>query len=512
MQANNGVLLGGFSHESNSFSPLPTRSEDFWICDSDNEFHALFSGDQEYHGAYEELTAIGYTVYPVIAAGATVGGVIESEVFKRYLKKLLNRLEQINLSDIVGIQWVLHGSATVDGIDDVEEQLIEVLKSACGGLPIVVSFDLHSTISWDLIRSVDGAVHYRTAPHRDMVETGRRASRLLHQIIEATHPLDRMLAKIPLLLPGEFGQTDVGVMRNIYQDISNFRESSSAVDISLSQGFPWADNPEGVVSLLGYWAAGQAQHHQTEFRSLAEKIWHLRNALHTSVSLYPLSSIKPESSIVVFCDAGDNPTAGGAEDRTDVLKYVLDKTLKGTLFLPIVDPTVVQLCNTYPEGSHLPITIGGRLSGTDGISLRAQIVRTGGNEHTGQWAVLSINDNRVVVTEKRFGVSSPDILEDLGFTLDQLPRMLVVKSGYLFPAWKLWLKQVGGEERLLSTAGATTLDLQSLPYEHILSSTYPLKGTENVAQIMRFWYMDCNGVQQRMYGLTETDPESGGFV
>lgn len=488
------ILLGGFAHESNTFTPLSTSRRDFWIYDDPGDLSRLLDQKDEYGGALMELTRLGYEVLFIIAAGATVGGTIDFEVYQEYGERLRRRLEALDLQQVVGIQWVMHGSSVVKGVSDVQTDLIRGLHTLLPKVPIVVSYDLHSSLTWNFIRRVDGVVHYHTAPHRDQWETGVRASQMLHRAIMGQESMDKVLIKLPMLLPGEFGQTDQDVMAEIYNRLTQFQAASGAIEVSLSQGFPWADSPSGTVGLLGYWREGHARHYLLAFQALARDIWARRHLLYQSVPLYSLDEVGPTDHPTIFCDAGDNPTAGGAEDRVDVLEEVLRKGVSGVLFFPIVDPDMVQNAFQWELGFVDQARLGGRLGGTKSVSVQAAVIGRGQCERTGRWALLRIQGNDVVVTEKRFGVSSPFLLRDMGIDMAGLPKAWVVKSGYLFPAWKTWLREVGGEEKLLATAGSTTLDLETLLYQHLSSATYPISRSAMMEAQMDVWWAGPGGV------------------
>ncbi len=108
------------------------------------------------------------------------------------------------------------------------------------------------------------------------------------------------------------------------------------------------------------------------------------------------------------------------------------------------------------------------------MDIVAEIVRTGYHGRMGAWVVVRINGNIAVITEQRFGVSTPQILVDCEFSLDALPPTLVVKSGYLFEPWKVFLEVYHGFELLLSTEGSTSLDLSTFPYHRVPLDIFPL--------------------------------------
>lgn len=479
MNSHNVVLLGGFSHESNTFSPLMMKAEEFWMYA--NDFTTLESDGGEYAGAISRLKQLGYRPLPVIATGATVGGVIERRLLERYMVGLRTILDQVDATEVVGIQWVLHGSSKVDGVKDVQAQILRTLRDRFPSAPLVVSMDLHSTITGEMVQLVDGMVHYRTAPHRDVEETGERATNMLDSLITAGLETERLAMKLPLLLPGEFGQTDSPVMKSIAQRMEEFRDSSGALDVSLSQGFPWADDPEGVVTVVGVWA----QHTLTprihqQMRNVADMVWKSRHELYRTVPLHGVDAIaanknaaEPSERYTVFCDTGDNPTAGAPEDRVDVLEEVLQQHISDVFFLPIVDAEFVRQCLKVPHGKLLTTSLGGRLSNTRSMTVDASVLRTGHNDRMGSWAQVEINGNLVLVTECRFGVSSPALIEACGLEWDALPKTIVVKSGYLFPQWKTFLRAHEGKELLLRTTGPTTLDIRTLPYKNMPVNYFP---------------------------------------
>lgn len=479
MSPNNVVLLGGFSHESNTFSPLMMTADEFWMYHRD--FTALESDGGEYTGAIPRLIELGYRPFPVIATGATVGGVIEQRLLDRYLAGLVAILEQVDSTPVVGIQWVLHGSSRVDGVSDVQVKILKTLRDRFPAVPLVVSMDLHSTVTAEMVRLVDGLVHYRTAPHRDVELTGERGADMLNELMRSGLITERVAIKLPFLLPGEFGQTDSAVMKDISQRIETFRNYSGALDVSLSHGFPWADEPNGVVTVVGIWTQNTLTPTlRQQMRHLARMVWQSRHDLYRTVTLHTVDAlagikkaVRPSVGYTVFCDTGDNPTAGAPEDRIDVLAEVLQRNICGVLFVPIVDANFVHHCLKVPRGTLLTASLGGTLSNTRSMTVPAWVLRTGRNERMGSWTVVNIKGNLVLVTEFRFGVSSPALLVDCGFELDALPKTIVVKSGYLFPPWKSFLRIHQGSELLLATTGSTTLDINTLPYETMPRSYFP---------------------------------------
>lgn len=481
------VLLGGFAHESNGFSPVPTARSDVWMREAER-FEALLNGGEEYDGAGQGLRAAGFEISSGLAAGAGVGGMLEWAVLGEYLARLDRVLADAQAQGIQGILWVLHGSAAVQGVSDAQGEILARIRHVFPETPLVVSADLHSTLTWRVMQQVDGIVHYRTAPHVDIRDTGTRAAELLALCITDNVRTDRVLIKLPLLLPGEFGQTDNGAMRHLGDAIARCRVQTSALDLSLSQGFPWADNPAGMVSLVGTWREGDLTPAAIDAcQTVARAVWNARVQLYDTASLVPLSELgqyRDTRRPTVFCDTGDNPTAGGTEDRVDVLAHALTEKQTGLGFLPLVDPNAVRACRASDaQRENLKVRVGGALSSGASLELTVRVRQTGHHSQMGDWAVVAVGGNLLVLTSQRFGVSSPALLTDLGLANELCDW--VVKSGYLFPDWTGWLKAYDGRNVLLATPGATSLDLRTFPYTRMPADVFPLQSASTHPRMLQ---------------------------
>ena len=84
-----------------------------------------------------------------------------------------------------GVYLELHGAMATEHFDDGEGELLSRVRATVGqDVPIVVSLDYHANISRQMVQMADGFAIYRTYPHSDQIETGRRAARLLQQVME----------------------------------------------------------------------------------------------------------------------------------------------------------------------------------------------------------------------------------------------------------------------------------------------------------------------------------------
>jgi len=80
----------------------------------------------------------------------------------------------------------LHGAMVVEHLDDGEGALLSLLRDKLGDdVPIVCSLDFHANVTPDMFELSDALTIFRSYPHIDMADTGRRAFLALKQMLEA---------------------------------------------------------------------------------------------------------------------------------------------------------------------------------------------------------------------------------------------------------------------------------------------------------------------------------------
>ena len=71
----------------------------------------------------------------------------------------------------------LHGSMVATCEPDVEGHLLALLREVLGpNKPLVATLDLHANITARMVANADVLVLYHTAPHVDVMNTGRRGT------------------------------------------------------------------------------------------------------------------------------------------------------------------------------------------------------------------------------------------------------------------------------------------------------------------------------------------------
>ena len=184
---------------------------------------------------------------------------------------------------------------------------------------------------------------------------------------------------------------------------------------------------------------------------------------------------------VFISDSGDNTTGGAPGDDAGFLGLMLETGVQNALLAGISDAEVVTACHHLPIGSPVRTRLGGTLA--PGRSTTVEITGTlkhsgailgWSGEEAGRCVVLSLRGVDVLVTERRCGVVSREIMESAG--VDPLEyRLVVVKLGYLWDA----LRPLATRAIIALTPGATCEVLEKVPYRHLSRPIYPLdKGFE----------------------------------
>ncbi len=160
------IAVGGISTECSTYSPLYQNESDFVSLQGQTLLDLIGFPFDDY----------GIETYPIFFNRSVPGGPIESQYFRQIKDKFIVELESLGTLD--GVLLIMHGAIFVDDIDDPEGQWIEAVRDVVGEDCIIsVSFDLHGQMTDKIVNNIDAFAAYRTAPHIDVEETYKRASK-----------------------------------------------------------------------------------------------------------------------------------------------------------------------------------------------------------------------------------------------------------------------------------------------------------------------------------------------
>jgi microcystin degradation protein MlrC len=477
------ILVASIGHESNTFSPLPTRWSDFRVRRGAELLDTAALGDSSLAGIVDTLREAGVELIPAIHAYALPGGQVEREAFEQLKAGLLERAAEAE-----GACIFLHGAMVAEGAETADSELVCALREALGpGAPLSVAMDMHGNVTADWARAANVIRGYHTAPHVDQTATGVAAARMMLRMIRKGLRPAVGFVKLPLMYPGEFARTDSEPMATIMRLVAEIETLPSVLSASLIKTHSWSDVYDKGISAVVIAENSELAHSQAA--RLAAAFWQRRYEFPKSVESYPPDqaigvALGVQGQPVFLSDSGDNPTAGGTADVPLMLGRLLAKGATSALVCGFFDAEAVRACIAAGVGATVSLTLGGKVDKVNGPPLPVtgrvhllgdgEYYRGGGrapeNRATmNRVAVLSIGGVDVLLSEQRIAVTEPAQLRSIG--LEPLAyKIVVMKQGYLFPE----LEAISVRSILALSPGATNCDLTQLPFRRVRRPIYPL--------------------------------------
>lgn len=451
------IALGGILHETNTFSTVPTEYDDF----------------RRSVGEALLVPSPRCSIEPLFAAHATPSGRVTRRAFDRLLLELLDGIREAMPVD--GVLLELHGAMEVEEIGDGETAILEAVRALIGPEPLVcTTLDLHANLAPICAELSDIVVAYRTAPHRDVVETRARGIEALCRAFEDGRRPHTELAKLPLLVAGEAAVTEIEPAKSLYAALSAVDSRSDTLCASILIGCAWTDSPHTTVGTVvsGFKpiaARGAAA-------ELAERTWAVRDrfAIESPTAELPAAismAMELDTTPVFISDSGDNTTAGAAGDLPTVLRYLVEHRVPGCLVAGVHDSEAVAQCFERGVGAEVDLTVGGRLDTVHDAPYRftARILELNGDDEIPPRAVVQVAGVDAVLQSDRRPFTELRHFERLG--LDPAGYdIIVVKEGYLFPE----LRDYARSHIMALTPGFADQRLDRLPYERLTRPIHPL--------------------------------------
>src|SRR5438046_5079 len=136
------IAIASILQESNNFSPVRTRYEDFSPVFGDAVLERHRGKLTEMGGFIDVLSAAGMRIEPVCAAWAITANRLVRSGLDRLSREFLDRLSAIDRPE--ALLFALHGAQTAESADDTEGHFLRKAREILGpGIPIVVTLDLH---------------------------------------------------------------------------------------------------------------------------------------------------------------------------------------------------------------------------------------------------------------------------------------------------------------------------------------------------------------------------------
>src|SRR5262249_24582991 len=134
----------------------------------------------EWRNAHREVSGfldsaeMGFEPVPILMAWATPAGPVAADVYDEVTSRLIEGLKRERPD---GLLLGLHGAMVAEGHLDADGETVARVRDAMGpDFPVVVTLDLHGNVAERLVQLSNAVVAYRTNPHVDQRECGRRAA------------------------------------------------------------------------------------------------------------------------------------------------------------------------------------------------------------------------------------------------------------------------------------------------------------------------------------------------
>ena len=458
------IAVGGWLHETNTFSTMLTEYDDFYYT---------HGADIVADDCWQELASQGHELFPLMRAWAHPSGLVTQECYRRFTDEILEKLRLAMPLDDVFLG--LHGAMEVAGIGDGEAAFMREVREVVGNDVFVCgTLDLHGNLSEAFVSSCDFLTSLRTAPHRDGAETRQRAVRLMLDCLEdGTRPVCK-LVKLPLLVPGECGVTEVEPARSLFARLPEIDAEPGILVSSIMIGCAWTDCPETTVSILMY--GDDAEALRREANALAAATWERRADFKLDM---PAASTDdtiraglaaPEKPVFIS-DSGDNTTAGGAGDSPYFLERLLALGVTDAVYAGIADAEAVRACVEAGEGATVDLVIGGRLDQVFAkpLATSARVIRVVADHPAGARVVVDIGGVDTVLQSDRGPFTTIAAFRQMGLDVEAY-KLVIVKLGYLFPD----LRDYAPKGLMALSPGFGDQRMDRLPFERLLRPIFPL--------------------------------------
>ncbi|GAA3724999.1 microcystin degradation protein MlrC [Spinactinospora alkalitolerans] len=382
------IVIAGFLHETNTFAATPADYENFVNGEG---FPRMRRGGDVLGLADVNIAAGGFIkeargweadLRPVLWCAASPSAPVTDRAFERICGEVVEACRDLR-PDAVYLD--LHGAMVTRSHDDGDGEVLRRVREAVGPrVPVVVSLDLHANMTRRMFDEADAMVAYRTYPHVDMAETGRRAASLLRRLLDGAALTGHHL-RIPFLVPINSGSTLLEPAGEVYDHVQSVPDDD--VTLTFAAGFPAADFPDCGPSVFGYGEDADAVVREVErLRDLVERredefaldVMDAEQAVDTAIR-----TVESGVSPVVVADTQDNPGAGGDARTTGLLRVLLERDHPGSVLAAMWDADVVAQAARAGAGGRIEAEFPG--SGVDGD---APLRRT--------FEVAALTDGRVV--------------------------------------------------------------------------------------------------------------------
>jgi len=247
------IVAAIMQHETNTFSSLPTPYEAFAgatglaMPPTGGQVISAFGGTDCAFAAFLDLArAENAEVVTPVAAYAEPSGPVADAAFEHISARICEAVA----ASCDAVMLDLHGAMVTESHDDGEGELLRRIRRVAPEVPIAVALDFHSHITRTMAENATVIAGYRTYPHVDMYETGRRAGEVLLRALEGEVEPRIVWGALPILTHLLLQTPARQPMKDV-MDLAIAAEAEGRVlSASVFGGFPYADIPHVSLSAV----------------------------------------------------------------------------------------------------------------------------------------------------------------------------------------------------------------------------------------------------------------------
>lgn len=487
------IGIGRFWHESNSFSSALTAIHDFASYDGivvgTNVLKHLDRRDEMAGFADALGRQSNNTILPLLSAGALPSGLLTEETVHSLEEVLRTQVRRARPLD--GICLALHGAMSSTSIADLDGHFLEVLREEAGpDVPVVCALDCHAVVTQKMVDFSTALIAYRTHPHTDLVETGRRAADILVDVLRGkVRPITRY-QKIPMLMPPSDDGTHAGALKKLFDRFIAWDRLDGVIACSLCPGFAWQDVPEQGWTAIAVTDNDGALADRLA-RELAEACWEARQDLLPEPMVPPEEAIRMAAAIpgcpVIVTDSADTIGGGAPGDNTALLDALLKmrRQVDGMVLLHIPDPEAVSRVKGLKVADTVTVEVGGKrdrrfcrpLSVTGQLLCIADGPITNDGKFTAQPRIktgavvcLGIDNVRLVLTERSVCGPQPSLFRKVGIEPFGA-KIVALKTGV---GYKVTYSHAAKAVIRADCPGAESYNLDNYAFERIPRPMFPI--------------------------------------
>jgi microcystin degradation protein MlrC len=481
------IAIAGISHETNTYCRDQTYRESFHQLRGERILRVL-GQETSLGGALAACNDLGFQAVPILAVTAQPSGTINYETYQEFKSEILDGL--IENAPLDGIYLDLHGAGVVNGIDDLEADLLIAIRSLVGNdVPITASFDLHGNITQQMADVLDGSFACHQYPHIDMHLRAEEAVRLIARMLDDDiHPVTYVVT-VPMLIP--LTTTFRGIGEQVLSEMLAAESEQGVIDVSWFHGFPYTD-----IAHIGSYIVVTTESDRLQAEriacQLALMLWQRREdfrPLSLSAEQAIAVALTYKKNAVVINETSDNCGGGAPGDGTHLLSALLKAGLEKVCFGFMVDPQVAAQAHAAGVGSTINVSLGGRYDELHGLPLELAVYVKA--LHNGRLTMLAMAKGSPINLGKmaRLVVAGVDIIvaSNRSQTFDTGPftaldidvkdyRIVALKSSNHFRAG---FKGVATHIVTADTPGLTTHQIEVFPRR---KKAYPLWPLDELAQ------------------------------